>query len=410
MGLDIAGGDVGRGTPFYAGQTITITSVLITPSDSKIEGLLSDGNYLMILHAQSSPVVVGQTVSWGQQLGAVGEYGLAIGSHIHFQIMSPAHTVGAEQDWTDISPLAELLWPAPPQVATPSWYLNYNIPPSNPNPLIFNYGFGGAIPIVGDWCGNGIKSNGVFSAGHWYLYCGPRQDTGSGPGPGNLGPNAFDFLYGATTDMPVVGDWTGKGYDSIGVVGITFGGIPACPQQGWQLEWRLRNSNTSGGIDYDFCYGVPGDWPLVGNWTGVVNRVTQLYIDGVGVARPNRATPTPSLDWYLKAPVSGHAWGGTADVAPFTYPSQPMPAFAADIPVVGDWSGVCRTGIGVVRPGSDYGTLNWLLRSADATSVSPGPPTFSTFAFGNPTDSRVPGAWRLGYFANCLYDRIGVAQ
>jgi hypothetical protein len=112
--------------------------------------------------------------------------------------------------------------------------------------------------------------------------------------------------------MPVVGDWTGKGYDSIGTVGITYGGTSACPQLGWQIEWRLRNSNTGGSPDYDFCYGNPGDWPVVGNWNRRLNALTGSYIVGVGVARPN-SPQTYALNWYLKFPTS-HPVNGTADL------------------------------------------------------------------------------------------------
>lgn len=69
--------------------------------------------------------------------------------------------------------------------------------------------------------------------------------------------------------VPLAGDWTGKGFDSIGVY--------------WSDgKFCLRNSNTPGAADLEFAYGNYGDIPLVGNWTG-------KGFDSIGVYRPSES-------------------------------------------------------------------------------------------------------------------------
>ena len=57
------------------------------------------------------------------------------------------------------------------------------------------------------------------------------------------------FAYGALGDRPIVGDWNGDGYISVGVVRGT--------------TWQLRNSNTGGNAEISFNFGAAGDVPLV---------------------------------------------------------------------------------------------------------------------------------------------------
>jgi len=60
------------------------------------------------------------------------------------------------------------------------------------------------------------------------------------------------FFYGLAGDMPVAGDWTGQGFDTFGVY-----------RQG---TFFLRNSNTPGFADFTVQLGLPGDLPLAGRW------------------------------------------------------------------------------------------------------------------------------------------------
>ncbi|TKJ46448.1 hypothetical protein CEE34_08920, partial [Candidatus Aerophobetes bacterium Ae_b3a] len=63
------------------------------------------------------------------------------------------------------------------------------------------------------------------------------------------------FCYGIPGDTPIAGDWDGDGIDTIGIFRSS------------QAKFYLRNSNTSGYQDIaPFCYGIPGDTPIAGDW------------------------------------------------------------------------------------------------------------------------------------------------
>lgn len=118
MGIDIAGGsaNVTCGTPVYVGRHITVRY----KAAGVLDGLLDDGNNLVILHMQVMNVVVGQAYPSGSLLGQVGNVapsgGYSSGCHIHFQIDGPSHTPGQIEDWTDINPSVELAWTPGQQV------------------------------------------------------------------------------------------------------------------------------------------------------------------------------------------------------------------------------------------------------------------------------------------------------
>ena len=148
-----------------------------------------------------------------------------------------------------------------------TWYLR-NSNTTGGGDISFAYGAATDIPIVGDWTGQCKKTPGLFRLGHWYL----RNSNTAGPAD-------ISFTYGATTDIPVVGDWTGKINPSTGcqidTPGVFRKGI-----------WYLRNSNTAGASEISFSYGASTDQPVVGNWTGQHGSPTApVSIDTPGVFR-----------------------------------------------------------------------------------------------------------------------------
>ena len=181
----------------------------------------------------------------------------------------------------------------------------------------FHYGRPDDVPVVGDWTGDGIDTVGVVRRGrHWHLRF---SNTG--------GVADRSFTYGGWLgrDRPVVGDWIGKGYDLPGIVrGST---------------WHLRNALAGGDADITFTYGRVGrgDHPVMADWNG-------NGVDTAGIVRDGR--------WHVKNTHSG----GSADWT-FFY------GRADDVPVVGSWDGRRRDTPGVVR-----GTT-WLLKN----SLSAGP-------------------------------------
>src|SRR6266542_747504 len=93
------------------------------------------------------------------------------------------------------------------------------------------------------------------------------------------------FGYGnATTCRPVVGDWDGNATDTIGL---------ACKESGTlELQWHLKNSNSSGGPDLTFGYGNATTCrPVVGDWDGNAT-------DTIGLAC--KESGTLELQWHLK--------------------------------------------------------------------------------------------------------------
>jgi hypothetical protein len=176
----------------------------------------------------------------------------------------------------------------------------------------FRYGRPDDVPVVGDWTGNGVDTVGVVRQGrHWYL----RFSNSAG-----FADRSFTYGGRLGRDRPVVGDWTGKGRDLPGIVrGST---------------WHLRNTLSGGDADISFSYGRVGrgDHPVTGDWNG-------SGVDTAGIVRDGR--------WHLK---NSHT-GGSAEWT-FSY------GRSTDVPVVGSWDGRKRDTPGVVR-----GT-SWLLRNS----------------------------------------------
>jgi len=183
-----------------------------------------------------------------------------------------------------------------------TWYLR-NTNSAGAADTTFSYGAATDIPVVGDWTGKCYKSVGVFRGGAWYL----RNSNTAGSAD-------ISFSYGLSTDIPVVGDWTGQYNPSTGCAIDTIGVF----RKG---SWYLRNSNSAGAADISFGYGVAGDEPVVGDWTGQHGSPTApLHMDTPGLFRNGT--------WYLR----NSNTAGAADIT-FGY------GLASDAPLVGDWTG-----------------------------------------------------------------------
>lgn len=127
------------------------------------------------------------------------------------------------------------------------------------------FGDPGDEPVVGDWDGPSHGTEvGVYrpSTASFYL----RRDDGS--------VTVIPFGDGAGW-YPIAGDWTGKGYDSIGLFQPSSTGGPN--------TFYLRNSLTGGVADITLTLGNPGDEPIVGDWDN--NGHTSI-----GVYRPSTYT------------------------------------------------------------------------------------------------------------------------
>ncbi len=124
----------------------------------------------------------------------------------------------------------------------------------------------------------------------------------------------------------------------------------------------LRNSTASGEPELKVKFGLPGDIPILGNWS----RDGQCTI---GIFRPGEC------NFYLS---SSNAPDGAITVFPCSF------AQAGDIPVAGDWTGKGYDSVGVYRPSNQTFYLS--------NSNSQGDPHL-TVQFGQPGDIPVVGDW-----------------
>ena len=212
---------------------------------------------------------------------------------------------------------------APAAVRGTTWYLRDALS-SGVATTTLRYGATGDIPVLGDWNGDGTVSVGVFRRGTWYL----RNRNSSGTGE-------LTVRLGQAGDIPVVGDWNGDGIDTPGVVHGN--------------SWYVLAANSSTAPVLRFGYGSPGDRPVAGDWNGD-------GIDTPGVVRGNA--------WYLRNSTTS----GNADVA-FRYGST------GDIAVAGDWNGDGIDAAGVVRGN------RWYLRNSNTSGVAD-----AQFTYGTPGD------------------------
>jgi parallel beta-helix repeat protein len=235
--------------------------------------------------------------------------------------------------------------------ATATWQMRDSNTPGAPTTAPFRYGSPSSVPVLGDWTGSGSFTIGVVDVvPNPYpasFSSAPRLLRWQLKDSNNPGAPDVTFLYGKEGDIPVVGDWDGNGTTTIGIFEPDTG------------VWKLKNINQEGAPDHAFAYGVPGDLPVVGDWDG----------DGtttIGVVKP------ATMTWWLRNSNSA----GPADITPFAYGSR------GDVPVTGNWTGGHVTTIGVFEPVPAV----WKLR----TSNSPGAPDITPFAYGTGGGQSLP--------------------
>ena len=244
------------------------------------------------------------------------------------------------------------------------------------------FGSRDAIPVVGDYNGDGVCDIGVFIDGQWYLDLNGNGRWDEGDLWAHLGSNG---------DLPVTGDWDADGKADIGVYG------PAWPRDPWAVtcepglpdadnfptrpDGKMKNvppteeDATSGArvlkrtarghtradvIDHVFHYGAPGDVPVAGDWNGDGIRQIGVFRDG---------------QWNLDLDGDGRF----TDVDAAVTFGQP-----GDLPVVGDFNGDGIDEIGIFRAGT------WMLdtdgnRELDAHD--------KVFELGAQGDAPVVGDW-----------------
>ena len=223
------------------------------------------------------------------------------------------------------------------------------------------FGLAGDYPVAGDWDGTGVKRLGVFR-------CPP---VGQGICSWYLDQNnngIWDsgdiwFQFGLPGDVPVVGDWSNTGVSKVGVMRC-----PAVGQPG-VCTWYLDVANKRVPNDPSFrvvAYGLPGDQPAVGPWAFVGDQVGVFRCPVAGVC-----------SWIVDSSGLGY-WQPSDTVYSFGSPG--------DIPVVGQWNGQGTVRIGVFRSGQWYLDLNGNGRFDSGDEMC---------FFGLPGDKPVVGFWSM---------------
>jgi hypothetical protein len=225
-----------------------------------------------------------------------------------------------------------------------------------PDGPVFAYGSGGghSKPIVGDWTGKGVATVGVVEV--------KAVDFSGKP-----------FLTDANGNPIPVSVFELKNVNGPGVPDtiVPYGSFAASPVVGnWDNNpqhidhigvveiqngvavWKLRNSFTRGGPDIQFNYGGVTSIPVVGNWTGS------------GVSDPGVVENTGGVfTWSLRDTFSAGAPNFR-----FSY------GLASTQPIVGDWLGHGTAGPGLYDPSRAF----WQLRN----EPSAGAPDAGSFTFG----------------------------
>ena len=204
----------------------------------------------------------------------------------------------------------------------------------------YSFGLAGDIPVTGDWDGTGIMRIGVFRHGWWYL-----DMNGNDAWDGS----DASIPFGMAGDIPVVGNWSGSA-DGKSNIGVFRNGM-------WYLDYPGTGTWVGCGAPADLAkdacipFGMAGDIPVVGNWSGSADGKSNIGVFRNGM-------------WYLDYPGTG-TWAGCGAPADPTKDACIPFGMAGDIPVVGNWSGSAdgKSNIGVFRNGMWYldypGTGTW---------------------------------------------------
>ncbi|NUQ62986.1 MAG: carboxypeptidase regulatory-like domain-containing protein [Pirellulales bacterium] len=211
----------------------------------------------------------------------------------------------------------------------------------------FIFGMEGAVPVTGDFDGDGVCEVAVFFDGLWFI------DLN---GNGAWDPGDLWARLGQAGDQPVAGDWDGDGKTDIGIFGRAWIGdahaieaepglpdtenerigrhknVPPSPEEatsGWRtLKRTSEGEMRSDVIDHVFQYGAEGDRAVAGDWNG--DGVTNIGLFRNGT-------------WYLDMDGDGHWSRGDVMV---------RMGGEGDLPVVGDFNGDGVDDLGLFRDGT----------------------------------------------------------
>jgi hypothetical protein len=179
------------------------------------------------------------------------------------------------------------------------------------------------LPIAGDWNGDGVDTVGLYdpTTSKFYL----RNTLQSG-----FADMTFVFGTPNSSAQPVAGDWNGDKTDTVGLYTANE-------------HFALRNSNAAGTADLDFKFSSTSGTgtntvPLVGDWTAKGTDTVGIYNTSTNQMRIKDAntvdaaitslyygSPTTKL-----SPVVG-AWGGTSSLVTRSLSENLLDTLADDV-------------------------------------------------------------------------------
>lgn len=189
-----------------------------------------------------------------------------------------------------------------------------------------DFGLSTDVPVQADYDGDGKTDIAVFraSSGTWYAAL-------SSKGFSTSYPDYLEKAWGATSDIPMAGD-----YDADGRVDFAF----FRPSNGtWNILWSARLFQPASSLAQDyhysdaFAHGASTDTPLHGDY------------DGDGKADLAVFTPSTGI-WSIRLSKTGSL-------------SQTQFGTIGDVPVPADYTGDGKTDIGIYRSG-----VWWYLNSS----------------------------------------------
>jgi len=249
-------------------------------------------------------------------------------------------------------------------------------------------------PVAGDWDGTGVVRFGVFHCPAsaaigpctWFI-----DMNNNGQWDGTFGGDAIWANFGLAGDIPVVGDWTGDGKSKIGVVRCTHDGNPCV----WYLDMGNKHTFDPATVGILFL-GAAGDMPAVGSWQ--TSPTTPAMQIGVVHCPTVGASCTWTVDSIGKT--------GSANPTPIDVRATAITAgtFTAaggfqggDVAVMGNWNGNGKLRMGIFRSS----TGQWYVDTNGNGVYDPG--VDQVFAFGlapgaNPggvADQPIVGFWTM---------------
>ncbi len=185
------------------------------------------------------------------------------------------------------------------------------------------FGYPYDMPLVGDWSGKGKYNIGVWRPLDAFFYLDANGDGKWGEGDIKIRP----FIV--TNCIPVIGDWNGDGKDKAGMLSFTGGFLIDVKGTG-NFNDRIPAA----------VIGSGGDLPVAGDWNGDGKSKLGAWQPehGIFLLNYNRCDETIVRDgrWYF--------------VYPTNIVQQGPLGKEYCTPVIGDWSGKGKSNVGVWNP------------------------------------------------------------